>query len=104
MMSEEYTLKFGVHKGKSLQEISKEFPSYILWIAGVTTKYSLTKRAQDMYTVICKENPECVQLAKDFLHDKCYQCWGQVTSGQRHFCLKKRDKSNYEYHPYGKRT
>ena len=99
-----YTLNFGVNKGKSLQDIASDFPSYLLWIAGTTTKYSLTKKAQELYAVIKQEHPDDVKAAREFVQGKCYQCWTPVPVGKTHFCKGMRGKTHYEYHPYGKRN
>ena len=103
-MEGEYTLNFGVYKGKSLHDVAREFPSYLLWIAGTTTKYSLTKKAQELYSVIKKEHSDDVKAAKEFVHGKCYQCWMPIPTGKTHFCKEMQAKAHYEYHPYGKRT
>ena len=102
-MEGKYELNFGVYKGKSLQDVAHDFPSYLLWIAGTTTKYSLTKKAQELYTVIKRENPDDVEAAKKFVKGKCYQCWTPTFPGKTHFCNGMKAKSHYENHPYGKR-
>ena len=105
-MQENYTLKFGSYEGKTLLEVAKEFASYLLWIGGVTTKYSLTKQAKEFYAVICKENPDDVKAVKEFLEDRCRSCWDKTTPDQKHVCKARNTKSEgfYHYHPYGKRT
>jgi hypothetical protein len=105
-MQEEYTLNFGSYTGKTLREIAKDFPSYLLWIGGVTTKYSLTKQAKEYYAVICDENPDDVQAVKDFLLDRCRGCWAKHATGQTHACKAGNTRSEgfYHYHPYGKRS
>ncbi len=103
-MQEEYTLSFGAHKGKTLLHVAKENPGYIQWIAGRTTKFALTSKGKDMYAMICQEHAADVQACKDFVKDKCQQCWRPVSTGERHFCHGMRATSNYHYHPYGKRT
>ena len=99
-----YTLNFGAYKGKMIEEVAKEFPSYILWIGGVTTKYSLTKQAKEFYDIICKENPDDVKAVKEFLKDKCRRCWSKLTQGEKHACKIKSAETFYHYHPYGKRS
>lgn len=101
-MQGEHLLSFGVYKGKSLRDVAQDFSSYLLWIAGVKTKYSMTKKAQELYSEICKEYPEDVKAAQAFVKGRCYQCWEMV--GEKHFCKKMGVKTHYEYHPYGKRT
>ena len=99
-----YTLNFGVYKGKSLHDVAHDFPSYLLWIAGTTTKYSLTKKAQELYAVIKQEHPDDVKAAKEFVQGKCYQCWVAIPPGKIHLCKWMKARTHYEYHPYGKRT
>jgi hypothetical protein len=103
-MEGQFTLNFGVYKGKSLHDVAKDFPSYLLWIAGTTTKYSLTKKAQELFAVIKQEHPDDVKAAKEFVEGKCYQCWTPILFGKTHFCKGMKFRSQYEYHPYGKRT
>jgi hypothetical protein len=104
MTQEEYKLNFGKFKGKTLLEIAKDSPSYLLWIAGVKNKFSMTAKGQEFYAVICKDNPEDVQAAKQFVEGRCFQCWTAIPAGEKHFCKGMQAKSNYHYHPYGKRT
>jgi hypothetical protein len=103
---ESYTLKFGSYKEKTLLEVAKEFPSYLLWIGGTTTKYSVTKQAKELYAVICKENPDDVQAVKASLQDRCRGCWDKLITDQKHVCKSKRARCEgfYHYHPYGKRV
>jgi hypothetical protein len=103
-MEGEYTINFGAYKGKTLQEIAKDFPSYLLWIGGATTKYSLTKQAKDFYTIICQENPDDVQAVKVFLQDRCRSCWTKLAPEKTHACKIKQAETFYHYHPYGKRS
>lgn len=103
-MYEEYQLNFGAHKGKTLHEVAKDFPSYVQWMAGICTKFSLTTKGKEYFAVICKEHPDDVQAAKNFLKDRCIQCCALVTSIETHFCEHMRAKPSYHYHPYGKRT
>ncbi len=103
-MDGQYVIDFGTFKGMSLKDLAKDNPSYLLWIAGVSTKYSLTKKAKELYAGICKNHPEGVKAAKEFLQGRCYQCWESLSTGKSHFCDKMRARSHYEYHPYGKRT
>jgi hypothetical protein len=103
---ESYTLKFGTYKDKTLLEVAKEFPSYLLWIGGSTTKYSVTKQAKEFYAIICKENPDDVQAVKEFLRDRCRGCWDKQITDRKHVCKVKSARSEgfYHYHPYGKRV
>ena len=105
-MAGEHVLSFGSYEGKTLLEVAKEFPSYLLWIGGVTTKYSLTKQAKEFYAVICEENPDDVQAVKDFLQDRCRGCWEKLATDVKHACKARpaRSEGFYHYHPYGKRT
>ncbi len=103
-MDDEYILKFGVYKGKKLHEVAKDFPSYLLWIGGVTTKYSVTKKAKDLYAIICEENPDDVQAVKTFIDGRCRSCWEKLNRNQKHSCNIKKAETFYHYHPYGKRT
>jgi hypothetical protein len=103
-MHEEYKLNFGVHKGKPLLEVARESPSYVQWIAGMGTKFSRTEKGKDFLAVICRDNPDDVQAAKDFVRDKCCQCWQSIVAGDKHFCEGMRAKTHYHYHPYGRRT
>ncbi len=103
-MEGEYVLNFGMHEGKTIQAVAKEFPSYLLWIGGTTTKYSLTSQAKEFYAVICKENPADVQAVKEFMLDRCRGCWTKLVQGKKHTCELKRAETYYHYHPYGKRT
>jgi hypothetical protein len=106
LMQEEYTLKFGSYEGKTLLEVAHDFPSYLLWIGGMTTKYSLTKQAKELYAVICKDHPDDVQAVKEFLRERCRGCWEKLDSTQKHVCKAKnaRYEGFYHFHPYGKRT
>jgi hypothetical protein len=103
-MEGEYKLNFGSYKDKTIQEVAKDFPSYLLWIGGKKTKYSLTKQAQEIYAVICQENPKDVQAVKDFLLERCSSCWCKLIEGKKHSCELKKAEKFYHYHPYGKRT
>lgn len=105
-MSGEHVLTFGSHKDKTLLEVSRIFPSYLLWIGGVTTKYSVTKHAQEFHAKICQENADDVQAVKDFIQDRCRGCWEKLAPDQKHECKQRLAKAekNYHYHPYGKRT
>lgn len=105
-MSEEHVLSFGSYKDKTILETAKEFPSYILWIGGVTTKYSLTAKAKELYNNICQEHAADVQAVKDFLQDRCRNCWDKLLPDNKHVCKTKSARSEgfYHYHPYGKRT
>lgn len=103
-MPGEHILSFGVYKGKSLRDLSQTFPSYLLWIAGVKTKYSMTTKAQELYSEICKNYPEDAREAQEFVKGRCYQCWELSSTGEKHFCNKMKARAHYEYHPYGKRT
>ena len=103
-MQGEYTLNFGSYKGKTLLEVAKEFPSYLLWIAGVTTKYSLTKEGKEFHAIICQENPDDVLAVKEFLKDRCRRCWAKLNEDKKHACKLKCAETFYHYHPYGKRT
>jgi hypothetical protein len=99
-------LNFGLYEGKTLLEVAKDFPSYLLWIGGVTTKYSLTKQAKEFYAVICQEHPSDVQAVKEFLQCRCRDCWEKIEPNQAHACKKRsfRSEKFYHYHPYGKRS
>ena len=99
-------MSFGSYKDKTLLEVAKDFPSYLLWIGGVTTKYSLTAKAKELYQVICQEHAVDVQAVKDFLQDRCRGCWDKLVKGQKHVCkaVPARSEGFYHYHPYGKRT
>jgi len=103
---ESYKLSFGTYKDKTLLAVAKEFPSYLLWIGGRTTKYSVTKQAQEFYAIICKDNPDDVLAVKEFLQDRCRACWDKEVTGKKHVCKATRVRSEgfYHYHPYGKRS
>jgi hypothetical protein len=105
-MQEEFAFSFGSYKGKTLPEVARDFPAYLLWIGGVTTKYSLTKQAKELYAVICEENPADVQAVKSFLSDRCRACWNKHIPGQQHVCNTRITWAEklYHYHPYGKRS
>jgi hypothetical protein len=92
-MQGEYTLKFGSYEGKTLLEVAHDFPSYLLWIGGMTTKYSLTKQGKELYAVICKDHPDDVQAVKGFLQERCRGCWEKLDPTQKHACKARNARS-----------
>ncbi len=104
-MSGDHLLDFGVYKGRTIEDVAKLSPHYILWISGVKTKYSLQKKSQEQYAEICKEYPNEVRAVKEFVQGRCFQCWCMVGADEKstHFCSGMKAKSFHYYHPYGKR-
>jgi hypothetical protein len=104
-MNDNYMLNFGTYRGKALLEIANTFPSYLLWIGGVTTKYSLTNKAKELYATISRENPDDILAVKEFMKDKCRRCWTKLApDNTKHTCKVKKTETFHHYHPYGKRT
>ncbi len=105
-MDGQHILDFGTYKGKSVKDVSRISPLYLLWLAGVTTKYSLKSKSQELYSEICKEHPDEVKAIKDFVQGRCHQCWAVVSEVEKsnHHCKEMKPASNYHYHPYGKRS
>ena len=101
-MEGEIEITFGKHKGKTLKELCKEDMYYVMWLAGVTTKFSLKPEVQEAYRRIEQTNKEIIEAARIYIKDKCYQCG--ATRDKSHICLKMKPSSFYHYHPYGKRT
>jgi hypothetical protein len=101
-MSGDFVLGFGAHSGKTLREVAGASPSYLLWIAGINTKFALTSKGQELRKSIEQNHPEAIVAAKSFLEGKCRQCWQE--DDKKHFCAAMKSRSFYEYHPYGKRT
>jgi hypothetical protein len=97
----ETEIPFGKHKGKKLKDLCKQDSHYLLWLAGVTTKFSLTSSAQEAYKSIELLNKETLDAAKDFVRNKCYRCW--EIADKSHFCHLMKHSSFHHYHPYGKR-
>ncbi len=87
-------------------EVAQISPNYILWIAGITTKYSLQKTSQEKYAEICKDHPNEVKAVKEFVQGRCFRCWKVVNTDikSKHFCDGMEAKSFHHYHPYGKRS
>jgi len=98
----EIELTFGKHKGKKLKDLCKQDPHYLMWLAGVTTKFSLTPCSQKAYKLIELSNADTLSAAKNFIRNKCYKCW-EITD-KSHFCSLMKHSSFHHYHPYGKRT
>ena len=97
------TIDFGEHIGKSLEDLQKTDPQYLLWLAGVKNIYSLKKDPQgDAYLQICQDFPKAIEAAKQWIKGRCYKCWAKEI-GPRHFCDPMKHSTFYHYHPYGKR-
>lgn len=95
---------FGKYEGQSFEQVARDSPFYLLWIAGVKTKYSMKKSSLELYEEICEKHPDDVEAAKAFVQGKCFQCWKPVSPETKHICKGMQPTAHHHYHPYGKRT
>ena len=101
-----FKIPCGPYIDKTLEEMQTINPQYLLWLAGTTTKVSLKSDPKgEKYTQLCKEHPELVTAAKQWITDKCHMCWNVCTSEMKrtHFCKSMRHTDYYHFHPYGAR-
>ena len=95
-----YTLSFGKYIGKCLCDVAVDDPAYVVWLAGVITKYALKEETMAAWKAIQAQNPEAITEAKAFVKDKCLSCL-QHSYNPKQPCSKSRQLRNYHYHPYG---
>ena len=65
-----YTLSFGKYIGKCLCDVAVDDPAYVVWLAGVITKYALKEETMAAWKAIQAQNPEAITEAKAFVKDK----------------------------------
>ena len=99
-----YRIDFGKYKDKTLDEIAKENPGYLLWLSGSVTKFSLKPDVQARYTELEKSYPEALEKIKEYVNScVCKVCLVGDCRKDQNCGLSKVSISNYHYHPYGKR-
>ena len=101
-----FRIPCGPYADKTLEEMQAANPQYLLWLAGTTTKVSLkTDPKGEKYTQLCKDQPQLIHAAKEWIRDKCHVCWQNYTDDTKrtHFCKGMRHTDFYHYHPYGAR-
>lgn len=99
VMSGQHEIPFGKFKGHTIQHVADTSPFYVLWIAGITSKFSIRNDVKQVYEKLIRDHPDTIQHAKTFIRDKCSRCLGNC--GEE--CIHIVKTRNYHYHPYGKR-